>query len=215
MTNGQMMFFESESGCARATMMVALLALTSCQAPRSVLLPEQAPFVATALRSSATSGDVPGSRVVEVAILPVSRSTGIPDASVSPMREAAYRELVSKGYSALNNQFVDERLSGVDLTLLAGDGAVGAEGQDLVSQLPMGLLQSRIHADSVLSLRALRLDVEEGGRRRISVRATLVAGASGEILFEHTRQRVARETGVTVDDLVGLVREVLTPLPAR
>jgi len=209
------MFFESERGRARAMVTVVLLALTSCQAPRSVLLPEQAPFVAVTLRNNtagtkAANANAAGAAVVEVAILPVSRSTGIPDASVGSMREAAYRELVSKGYSALNNQFVDERLTGVDLA------APGAEGDvDPVSLLPMGLLQSRIHADSVLSLRALRLDVEEGGRRRVSVRATLVAGASGEILFDHTRQRLARDADVTVDDLVGLVREVLTPLPAR
>lgn len=189
----------------RAAVAGVALSLAACQPSRSVLLPDQAPYVAAALRSQA-----PGEAVVEIAILPVARSQGIPDAAIGPMREAAYRELVRKGYSALSNQFVDERLMGVDLGVASGDSS-----QDPLQTVPMDLLYARVHADSILSLRALRLDIEEGGRRRISVRATLVSGASGDVLYEHTRLKLVRDADLTVGDFVELVRDVVTPLPSR
>ena len=176
-----------------AALVAPLLAAVACQPPTSVLAPDQAPYVASSL-----SAEGP----IEVAILPVSLSRGLPDDVASAVRSAAYDELLRKGFSPLSLAYVDQRLG-------------PAEGLSVPGELPIEMLRGRLHADSFLSLRVLRVDLEEGGRRRISARATLLDGDRGEVIFEHSLVDRSPGPEPSAADLSALMVRVLTPLPGR
>lgn len=192
-----------------ATALAVLLAAASCTVVPPAPARTLAPF---------TVPDYVDRAPVEVAILPAVPAPNFTADDAGVLRGHLYRELLAKGYTPLALDYVDQAVGGI----------VPTTPQAGPSEPPrIARLRPALATDAFLALDVLYVKTVPGaepGVYQIDVRATLLDGETGSVLFDHrfdetyevrfdSERRVP--TSLRDDVLRRFAARLVSDLPAR